>query len=1627
MNDQEFLDNYNKATGITTDIIPQTQTLQAPQTSVDLSITAEDKQFLSDYDQAIAGTGIETPAPIPESKLTPETVLNKEMSRYTDPMNAGIEAATHLGVGVLAYFPSLAAGAGQFIHDKSINVMTSMSEAFQIDKKQALQKKLSKAKSLPEYQDIYNADRYEKAKRELTLEQMKKTPEQIRANIDDAMSLISEMTVGQLEEPKYKSTKDALKLADLALSEVLLYYPAKADKWLTEKGFPNAGWMFKSAGELTMFKMMHSSGKEVKTTVNNYMKFLEDIRPELYKPDISIEKIESRTNEYFDSIDKPEGKALKRPTISQMKKAHQYARDLKMSEEVRRNLAEEITGVRTMKKMNRDTAKQFLDRLREMKKDGKKPVETTKLKSRSELPEGEESDLDIPYRDQPGGRVQPMESIPPADVPKTIRMMGLDKEGIGLDYIRDLSKETQAIALNKAPVKKGMVTVYRAGQSEIRQGDFVTFSKESAKKYLEGAGKEAKLYTKEIPTNELYSPNPNEALWLPREIEKSTKPVPAELKTDVASESVGTEAKGKGEPDRSAEVKRWVAEQAEKEPTHEVEARSLFVARVKQLADLTSEQVQDLFLRDEFTETIMSRIDEAFRRGAGNKEITAEARRVADEVIKRLGKEKPVKLAKSVEIKEVEPVEPTKPQPSKPIISESIQQVISDDIIIAEDMGIYANVKDIITGKKRIGVDKILTELKKSPDYVQDMKDFGYSDPDIRSAIRAIKAEGGNKTALKHIENELKAETEAVERIKTEKKAKVAEPVKPAPESLPQPKRVDPETGRKPGVKEDLTRKPTEPDEVVEAYLASRKPITKDGKVVKTKAIAKQQVAEMGMQGELVKNTDGEGWVVEKAKTKKTKAQLKKERELEQKQWEEILKDEELGDLEDQFGERVDVDVDKVGGDRSFPFNEKGYIELDTKLIKDIKDRIKKGFFSRNRAIKELRVRGATDKDILKVFSDASVRILNEGKESKWLKKGQDPLALLKRRKLPGKEKGKAPAVTRGEAHMIATINDMPVRLTSEHLSWENAIRTFEKLPPAVKETFYRTVKEGESLAFDHLREILKRSKKIRNSVPYISHKRIGIHAIAKQPDGLEVLAQQGITKIPKLRPKEIKAYESLRAIYDELFPLINKAREAAGEKPFPKMENYFTWVQDLMQIEEVKDGSLFSDTRTIESKMAEHKRVPSFRFAKFRAGPEKARRLSLNPFSVMDGYAKSATHYIEMGPRLAKLNELMTEKFGMAKNAPNAYNFMRHWLDYQAGKIPAWDIANPKTRRAMQVLNGNVVYSLLAYNVRSALIQPAALASSYTVLGEYYMAKGIAQIIRPAKWKMAGKLSNVLNTRSPEVALYEAMHMGKKLPGQVKQKIAQVGTAPLAVLDSIAARITWLGAFEKATKSMKLGKREAINYADDIVTRTQASAAKSDVAPIQRTQIGKTITSLQTFVINHWGFLTKDVMGIKNADIKNPTRVKNVIRFVLATTAVNAFYEDVLKMNSPNPTPIRAYQEKFEETEDSAKAFAASLKEIAEYVPIFGGRLRYGSEIGGPVMTEALKLIGKGDMQAAIKLLGVSGSNQFFKMLRAKERGGSGADIALGRYVEPPKKKSTSLTSGFGGSGGLSGKIKDD
>ena len=81
-----------------------------------------------------------------------------------------------------------------------------------------------------------------------------------------------------------------------------------------------------------------------------------------------------------------------------------------------------------------------------------------------------------------------------------------------------------------------------------------------------------------------------------------------------------------------------------------------------------------------------------------------------------------------------------------------------------------------------------------------------------------------------------------------------------------------------------------------------------------------------------------------------------------------------------------------------------------------------------------------------------------------------------------------------------------------------------------------------------------------------------------------------------------------------------------------------------------------------------------------------------------------------------------------------------------------------------------------------------------------------------------------------------------------------------------------------------------------------------------------------QTFVINNWGFLTRDVAGVGNASISNPEALRKIMRYIGGAFATNVVFEDVLQTRSPFPAPLHAFAKMADSDDDQLKALGAAM-----------------------------------------------------------------------------------------------------
>ena len=607
----------------------------------------------------------------------------------------------------------------------------------------------------------------------------------------------------------------------------------------------------------------------------------------------------------------------------------------------------------------------------------------------------------------------------------------------------------------------------------------------------------------------------------------------------------------------------------------------------------------------------------------------------------------------------------------------------------------------------------------------------------------------------------------------------------------------------------------------------------------------------------------------------------------------------------------------------------------------------------------------------------------------------------------------KAPAVRKSERDFLKSLPDL--RWKPLEGKTENPIYTLEhwadaKTGEKLKELFYYPFRTAHHKANLHFDKIHGKTEAFRKELPSDSSRNIYVHALFQEKGGPEILAEMGIKEAPKLTAAELKAYNWMRRGYEVMFEKLNQARIESGLEPFRKVANYFTFARDLGLAEQL--GFRMEDPLFAEHM---HRKATAFQYAKERVGGMT--KADLDAFGVFDRYMRSATKHVHLSPAIAKMRELLgTFREGkatwtFADKHPRGHKALTELIDYVSGQRKK-SVIDP----ILNILNHNITTATLSANLRSALIQPTALLNTYIEIGPKYTAIGTAKLARKINREGAMKDSETLFGRQFDVSVAESLQGAVRKMGKAREKWNKswFGMRALRELDLQTATATWEGAYTKAIEVDKMTPEAARRYADDVVVRTQGSAAPHDLSPIQRTALGKALTLFQTFVINNWNFLTKKALGIKNADMGNKAIAGKVIRLVIGTTIINSLF-DLMGVYSPLPAPIEEFGRQKERGKSTGEALTSAALEFTQLVPGLGG-LRYGSGVlgatadyVGDVAKKTAAATGryvgptKPVAELAGKALGVPGTTQASKSIRIAKKGGSPADIILGRYPQDP------------------------
>jgi len=594
------------------------------------------------------------------------------------------------------------------------------------------------------------------------------------------------------------------------------------------------------------------------------------------------------------------------------------------------------------------------------------------------------------------------------------------------------------------------------------------------------------------------------------------------------------------------------------------------------------------------------------------------------------------------------------------------------------------------------------------------------------------------------------------------------------------------------------------------------------------------------------------------------------------------------------------------------------------------------------------------------------------------------------------------------------------------------------------------TIKNELEISSKHVEELAKEysNKKLREEVGAYWHSFSILGKDAMKQMKVEVKAD------PKY--KELKT--KLEPKFQDLFKRINAQRVKLGKRPIKETGDYLSFFgkeslltdfKNLIKGEEARGGYsnlVLDDLATIKQRQATNiKDSPAFAHIK-RTGLREGVKLELDPLVIYSRYLNDSLRHIHMSPINAFVKELLTAELTdfktgktavFAEQRPNVAAELASWNNKIAG-LDNMEVPRVFSKLLNKGMN-NLTVAQLFGNLRTSLIQSTALFPTAVKFGYGPTAKGIGEAVIGRR-NAPVKESSVLNTAAWDVAVADmgstfAGTKYQKVTGNIKEKSAWLMKSVDYFAREATFRTVW-NSLEPLVKKGELSKKEAIRLADAEVIRTQGSGDAVELSPVQRNVIGKMATQWQTFTINHMNFVAKDVLGIKNPELRPMEAAKRTLRYVAGALVINSLFEQGLGIQSPMPAPVQGIIRGLEAGDQTSAIMLGTLKEISEAFP-GGGSVKFGSNPLGPLVKHAddiakalsgtttfnedmITKASMGDEKAMTalaeilgKTMGVPGTAQAAKFARGQRRGESIPRSLIGRIYEESKKKG-GLSSGL-------------
>jgi len=229
--------------------------------------------------------------------------------------------------------------------------------------------------------------------------------------------------------------------------------------------------------------------------------------------------------------------------------------------------------------------------------------------------------------------------------------------------------------------------------------------------------------------------------------------------------------------------------------------------------------------------------------------------------------------------------------------------------------------------------------------------------------------------------------------------------------------------------------------------------------------------------------------------------------------------------------------------------------------------------------------------------------------------------------------------------------------------------------------------------------------------------------------------------------------------------------------------------------------------------------------------------------FNHMDGVIKD----IEMREAVLEVNRIIEDpkiKNAVTEAAGIEYHtMMREWLKNTLGGPP---IPTDPMESFVNYLRTGVSIAEMGLSVRTILQQPLGYLSSVGLLGEKYTAIGLGKFMMDRGEAVRMVMENSAFMRNRSATFNRDVRDAQRLVGVsgLKEPVVQAAFWGIQKFDLAVSVPTWLGAYQQAVDNGK-SPVDAVDIADDIVSRTQGTGLARDLSPVMAGGVWKRLFTM--------------------------------------------------------------------------------------------------------------------------------------------------------------------------------------